>query len=65
MAASDIEPLIARLGEIMEGQAALTIRLTEAMERMSAVVTRHEQALQQCRCRGCKAYEPMDIVSER
>jgi hypothetical protein len=42
MAAADIEHLIARLGEILEGQAALTTRLTEAMEKMTSVVARHE-----------------------
>jgi hypothetical protein len=58
MADADIEHLITRLGEILEGQALLTSRLTEAMERMTAVVTRHETRLQQCRCQNCKAFEP-------
>ena len=58
MAAADIEHLIARLGEILEGQAALTTRLTEAMEKMTSVVARHEQRFLSCRCQNCKAFEP-------
>lgn len=58
MSEADVAILIARLGEILEGQAALTARLTEAMERMSAIVTKHEDRFRRCRCMNCKAYEP-------
>jgi hypothetical protein len=58
MSDADIDTLIARLGEILEGQAALAARLTEALERMSAIVTRHEDRFRRCRCMNCKAYEP-------
>lgn len=61
MGEGDIDVLIGRLGEILEGQAALTARLTEAMERMSAIVTKHEDRFRRCRCMNCSAYEPMPL----
>ena len=62
MSTADVDALIKRLGEIMEGQAALTCRLTEAMERMSDVVAKHETQLRRCRCHTCKSYEPTALT---